>query len=183
MNNSNTDKELIDGCLNNDRISQRKLYEKYAPKMYIVCMRYAKTKEDAEDILVEGFLKVFSGLAKFQGGSSLQTWIQTVMVNTAISYFRKHQKHYKTGSIEDENIEISDGFDSDILSNLSGKEFMNLLQKMPDHLKCVFNLYAFEGYNYEKISLELGINVGTARSRMSKGKSWLQEKLKYVSTI
>lgn len=181
MKNSITDKELVEGCLNNDRISQRKLYEKYASKMFIVCMRYAKTKEDAEDMLVEGFLKVYSGLSKFNWGSSLQTWIHTVMVNTAISYFRKYQKHYNTSSLEEESFEVFEGFEPEVLSNLTGKEFMNLLQKMPDHLKCVFNLYAFEGYNYEKISQELGINIGTARSRMSKGKAWLQEKLKYVA--
>lgn len=183
MNNSNTDKELIEGCLQNDRESQRKLYEKYASKMFVVCMRYAKTKEDAEDMLVEGFLKVYSGLSKFKGGSTLETWIHAVIVNSAISYFRKHQKHYITSSIEEESIDVSESFDLDGLSYLTGKELMNILQKMPDHLKCVFNLFAFEGYSYEKISLELGINVGTARSRMSKGKSWLEERINSISKI
>lgn len=180
MSKTNTDKELIEGCLQNDRDSQRKLYEKYASKMLVVCMRYAKTKEDAEDMLVEGFLKVYTGLPKFKGVSSLETWIHTVMVNAAISYFRKHQKHYNTTSIEDESSEIRSDFEWDGLSQLTGKDLLNLLQKMPEHLKCVFNLFAFEGYDYERISQELEINIGTARSRMSKGKAWLQERINPV---
>jgi RNA polymerase sigma factor (sigma-70 family) len=174
---SKIDKEMLDGCLKNDRNSQRKLYEKYAPKMMVICMRYAKTKEDAEDILIDGFVKVFAGLEKFKLESSLETWIHSIMVNASISYFRKNNKHYQVGSIEDEKNDIPNTSDLDGLAHLSGKELINILQKMPEHLKCVFNLVAFEGYNYETIAEELGINVGTARSRMSKGKAWLQERI------
>lgn len=174
---SRTDKELLEGCLKQDRKSQRKLYEKYASKMLVVCMRYAKTKEDAEDIMIEGFVKVFSGLDKFKQESSLETWIHSIMVNASISYFRKNNKHYVVSSLDDENVEIPSSNDLDGLAHLTGKDLLKILQQMPEHLKCVFNLVAFEGYDYEKISEELGINVGTARSRMSKGKAWLQERI------
>lgn len=176
---SRIDKELLEGCLKNDRVSQRKLYEKYASKMLVVCMRYAKTKEDAEDVLIEGFVKVFSGLDKFKQESSLETWIHSIMVNTSISYFRKNNKHYQIGSIDENHIDIPNSNDLDGLDHLTGKDLLNILQQMPEHLKCVFNLVAFEGYDYESISQELGINIGTARSRMSKGKTWLQEKINH----
>lgn len=176
---SRIDKELLEGCLKNDRVSQRKLYEKYASKMLVVCMRYAKTKEDAEDVLIEGFVKVFSGLDKFKQESSLETWIHSIMVNASISYFRKNNKHYQIGSIEENYIEIPNSNDLDGLDHLTGKDLLNILQQMPEHLKCVFNLVAFEGYDYESVSRELGINIGTARSRMSKGKTWLQEKINH----
>jgi RNA polymerase sigma-70 factor (ECF subfamily) len=174
---SRTDKELLEGCLKQDRNSQRKLYEKYASKMLVVCMRYAKTKEDAEDIMIDGFVKVFSGLEKFKQESSLETWIHSIMVNASISYFRKNNKHYLVGSLDDENVVIPSSNDMDGLAHLTAKDLLKILQQMPEHLKCVFNLVAFEGYDYEKISQELGINVGTARSRMSKGKTWLQERI------
>jgi RNA polymerase sigma-70 factor (ECF subfamily) len=174
---SKTDKELLEGCLKQDRKSQRKLYEKYASKMLVVCLRYAKTKEDAEDIMIEGFVKVFSGLEKFKQESSLETWIHSIMVNASISHFRKNSKHYQVGSLDDENMEIPPSNDLDGLAHLTGKDLLMILQQMPEHLKCVFNLVAFEGYDYETISQELGINVGTARSRMSKGKAWLQERI------
>lgn len=176
---SRIDKELLEGCLKNDRVSQRKLYEKYASKMLVVCMRYAKTKEDAEDVLIEGFIKVFSGLDKFKQESSLETWIHSIMVNASISYFRKNNKHYQIGSIDENHTDIPNSNDLDGLDHLTGKDLLNILQQMPEHLKCVFNLVAFEGYDYESISQELGINIGTARSRMSKGKTWLQEKINH----
>ncbi|HPE40255.1 MAG TPA: RNA polymerase sigma factor [Bacteroidales bacterium] len=178
MSISKIDKELLEGCLKNDRLSQRKLYEKYASKMLLVCMRYAKTKEDAEDILIEGFVKVFSALEKFKMESSLETWIHSIMVNASISYFRKNNKHYMVDSIDEGNMDIPNEYDLDGLDHLTGKDLLNILQQMPEHLKCVFNLVAFEGYDYEKIAEELDINIGTARSRMSKGKSWLQERIK-----
>ena len=177
MSISRTDKELLEGCLKQDRKSQRKLYEKYASKMLVVCMRYAKTKEDAEDIMIDGFVKVFSGLDKFKQESSLETWIHSIMVNASISYFRKNSKHYQVGSLDDENMEIPTSNDLDGLDHLTGKDLLKILQQMPEHLKCVFNLVAFEGYDYDTISQELGINTGTARSRMSKGKAWLQERI------
>ncbi len=180
---SKIDKELVEGCLKNDRVSQRKLYEKFAPKMLVICMRYAKTKEDAEDILIEGFVKVFAGLEKFKQESSLDTWIHSIMVNASISYFRKNNKHYQVGSIEDEIHDIPSSSDLDGLAHLTGKDLMQTLQSMPEHLKCVFNLVAFDGYDYEKISTELGINIGTARSRMSKGKAWLQERINKIQKL
>ncbi|HOH22098.1 MAG TPA: RNA polymerase sigma factor [Bacteroidales bacterium] len=176
-----TDQELIEGCLNNDRVSQHELYHRYASKMFVVCLRYAKTHEDAEDILVEGFLKVFTNLVHFKGKSSLRTWIHTVMVNSAISYYRKHKKHIETRFLEDyPTTEVQSIYFSES-DKISEKELLALIQAIPEPYKTVFNLYAFEGYSYEQIAEMLDIHIGTARSRMSKGKAWLQDKLKYTN--
>ncbi|HHT53099.1 MAG TPA: sigma-70 family RNA polymerase sigma factor [Bacteroidales bacterium] len=176
-----TDQELIEGCLNDDRVSQHELYHRYASKMFVVCLRYAKTHEDAEDILIEGFLKVFTNLAYFKGKSSLGTWIHTVMVNSAISYYRKHKKHIETRFLEDyPTTEVQSIYFSES-DQISEKELLTLIQAIPEPFKTVFNLYAFEGYSYEQIAQMLDIHIGTARSRMSKGKAWLQNKLKSIN--
>ena len=172
-----TDEKIIQGCLQNDRRSQRLLYDQFSPTMLGLCMRYANCKDEAEDIMIEGFLRVFQKLDTYKGESSLEYWIRRIMVNSAISYYRKHGKHYKNNSIDDT-------FERDVLDvnatiddTISVKELMILIQEMPDYLRVILNLRSFEGYEYADIAKELDIEEVSCRSRFSKARKWLEERL------
>ncbi len=171
------DKNLMEGCLKNDRVSQKLLYETYAPIMLGVCMRYANCKDEAEDIMIEGFVKFFSHIDTYKNECSLFTWIKRIMVNTAISYCRTHSKHYYNQSIDeydtieipDQSIQMDDSF--------SEKEILEAIQKMPKSLSIVLNMRAFDGLDYSDIAKKLDITEIACRCRFSKAKKWLEEHL------
>ena len=173
----NDDKKLLEGCLQKDRNSQRLLYEKYAPTMLAICMRYANCKDEAEDIMIEGFINVYQKIESYRGDSSLEYWIKRIMTNGAISYFRKHSKHYNHTSFDEyPNFEIEDQ-NAKLESSYSQKELLRLIQEMPEYLRIVLNLRAFEAYTYKEISDELGVSEGTLRTRFSKAKKWLEDRM------
>ncbi len=177
MNTQEDDKILVEGCLKNQRDSQKKLYEKYAPMMLGICMRYVNCKDEAEDIMVEGFMKVFLSLDSYKEESSLYYWIKKVMVNNAISYYRKNAKHYQSVSIDEVNSnEVEDTF-NDMETNINQKELFGIIQEMPEFLRIVMNLRAFDGYSYSQIAEILDISEVTCRTRFCKAKQWLEERL------
>lgn len=168
--------DLIDGCLQNDRKSQQLLYDTFAPKMLAVCMRYANTQHEAEDIMVEGFMQVFTHLDKYLGQGSLEHWIRQIMVNKALSNFRTHNKRYGYDIIDTE-VEIADET-SNIETHLTAKEILKLLQEMPELQKMVFNLRVFEEYSFKEIGEELNLSENTARVYFMRAKNWINEKMK-----
>ena len=176
MRTMNEDHHLIKGCLANDRRSQRKLYDKYSSKMLGICMRYANKIEDAEDMMIEGFMKIFTGLNEFRNESSLVTWMHRIMINNAINYFQKNCKHYHTESISDESF-LDDIYDTsyDIPEKITQKMFLDIMQKMPEKYRIVLNLIALDGYSYETVSKQLAIPEATVRSRLSKAKQFLHK--------
>lgn len=177
MTTRQDDQKLIEGCLNNDRRSQKRLYDEYAPIMLGICMRYANSKDEAEDILIEGFTLVFMKLGSFKGECSLAFWIKRVMINTAISNYRKNAKHYTAISFDEfPETQIEDR-GSSIETALSQKELMRLIQEMPEILRIVLNLRAFEAYEYHEIAAQLEINEVTARTRFFKARKWLEERM------
>lgn len=175
MKDSYNHKDLIDGCLRNDRKCQQELYDIFAPKMLAVCMRYANTRHEAEDIMIEGFIQVFSHLDKFLGESSLEFWIRQIMVNKAISNFRSNNKRYGYDII-DETVEIADE-STRIESGLTGKEILQIMQQMPEMQKLVFNLRVFEEYSFKEIGEEINIPENTARVYFLRAKKWISEKI------
>lgn len=162
---------IIEGCKNGDRHSQQKLYKLYASKMYAICYRYASGKMEAEDILQEGFVKVFTNLYKYIPSGPFGAWIKTIMVNTAIEHYRKNKR-----SIIDirENLPDENPTNSDVIEQFSVKEILELVNKMPDGYKQIFNLYAIEGYKHFEIGEMLGISEGTSKSQYSRAKKFLQ---------
>lgn len=168
--------DLIDGCLRNDRKSQQLLYDTFAPKMLAVCMYYANTKHEAEDIMIEGFMQVFTHLDKYLGQGSLENWIRQIMVNKALSNFRTHNKRYGYDIIDTE-VEIADE-NSNIETHLTAKEILKLLQEMPELQKIVFNLRVFEEYSFKEIGENLNLSENTARVYFMRAKKWINEKMK-----
>lgn len=177
MKKFESDRELIEGCIKQDRKCQKALYEKFKLNMMGVCMRYTNSKEEAEDILVEGFMKVFSSLSNYRYECSLKTWIYTIMVNNAISHFRKNSK-MDCKYLDDLNIE-SEYATSDTINEIFGvKNIMKIVQMMPPGYRVVFNLFAIEGYSHKEIAKELNITESTSKSQFLRARKWLMKRIK-----
>ena len=164
--------DLIEGCIRGDRKMQRELYERFAPKMYGVCLRYASNAEEAEDILQEGFIKVFRKITSYRGEGSFEGWIRRIFVNTAIEYYRK--KTYLQPITEHEENTVEGKYLS-VLDNLAEKDIIKLVQQLSPGYRTVFNMYVVEGYTHKQIADLLGISEGTSKSQLSRAKQILQD--------
>lgn len=167
------EKELIDGCRKGIRASQKALYDRYSKKMMVVCLRYSKSTPEAEDILQEGFVKVFQGLEGFRQDSKLETWVTRIMVNTALNHHRK--KLYLYPMVDVEEIDIPQTEVS--LSGLHFSQLLEMIQDLPQGCQVVFNLFAMEGYSHKEIAEMLGISEGTSKSQYARARSLLQTRL------
>ncbi|MGZ8538907.1 MAG: RNA polymerase sigma factor [Flavisolibacter sp.] len=166
-----SESDLIEGCLRGERKMQHELYQRYAPKMYGVCLRYAGNAEEAEDILQEGFIKVFNKMSSYRGDGSFEGWIRRVFVNTAIEHFRK--KTYLQPITETEENTIEGKYLS-VLDHLAEKDIIQLVQQLSPGYRTVFNMYVVEGYTHRQIAEILEISEGTSKSQLSRAKIILQ---------
>lgn len=170
-----TEQLIIKGCLAGERAFQTKLYELFAPKMMGVCLRYARNREEAEEILQEGFLRVFTYIKTFKGNGSFEGWIRKIMVNAAL--FRYRNKSSLQPVIRLNNTEHDVVGETDISSGLDTKELLLLVQTLPPVYRIVFNLYVFEGFKHREIAEALGISEGTSKSNLSDARIFLQKAL------
>ncbi len=175
-----TEQDLIKGCLRENQQCQAEVFRLYAGKMLGVCLRYARHRMEAEDILQDAFIRVFDNIAQFQFKGSLESWIRQIVVNTAL-------KKYQQKSFRDEEIGIDEHYDlmlePSIYADLHEEELLNLIAALPDGYRLVFNLYAIEGYSHGEIADMLGIEVGTSRSQLLKARRMLQEKIVEMQKI
>jgi RNA polymerase sigma factor (sigma-70 family) len=168
---SKVEEELIKGCVKNERLAQKRLYERFYGKMMGVCMRYSSHKEQATEILNLGFFKVFKTIETFsKNGGNLEAWIYRIMVNTAIDYLRSEMRHVHSDIEKTVYVEDS----SDIISDMSAADILELVNKLTPAYRTVFNLYVIEGYNHGEIAELLGINEGTSKSNLAKARANLQ---------
>ncbi len=174
MNTNDTLSQLWAGCLQNDRKQQEALYKMLAPKMMAVCMRYANDKDEAQDILQEGFIKMFNNVHKYRGDGNLEGWIRRIMVHTAISRYRKLKPMVL---VEDMAESHESGTTSDNANNLEVNDLMKLIQQLPSIYRSVFNLYAIEGYSHQEIGTKLGITELLSRTTLYRARNILKEKL------
>ena len=172
--------ELIRGCLRGSAQCQRDLYERFAGKMYAVCLRYARSREDAADILQEGFLKVYSKLGQFQFQGSFEGWVRRVMVNTALRAYQKQRYDFEQSGYE-RLPELP--VEPDALAMLSEEEILNLVRKLPDGYRTVFNLVAIEGYSHAEAAKVLGIQESTSRSQLTKARRHLEAEVSKMERI
>lgn len=172
--------DIIEGCLKENRLAQKRLYEHFFGKMMGVCMRYASHREQATEMLNIGFYKVFKSIEKFtQQGVSIEAWIYRIMVNTCLDYLRSEIKH------RHDDIEIiqAETFSEDALSTMSFDEIIKLINKLPPAYRAVFNLYAVEGYNHKEVGEMLGISEGTSKSNFAKARAKLQKMIEEINIV
>jgi RNA polymerase sigma factor (sigma-70 family) len=167
------EQQLIEGCSKGERSFQKALYERYCRKMMVVCQRYSRSTAEAEDILQEGFIKVFNGIKNFRQESKLETWMTRIIVNTALNSQRK--KLYLFPMVDVEEIDIPE--DEVSLSEINFTQLLEIVQGLPQGCQIVFNLFAIEGYNHKEIAALLGISEGTSKSQYSRARSLLQDRL------
>jgi RNA polymerase sigma-70 factor (ECF subfamily) len=167
-----SEQEIIEGCKKGKASSQEKLYQLYSRRMMAVCVRYTKSRFEAEDIFHEAFVKVFKNLQNYNGGS-FEGWMRRIFVNTAINYYHKNRKYQE--QLDYSTIEESSPSEEDIVSDISGKELLLLIDQLPEGYKLVFNLYEVEGYTHREIGEMLGIAEGTSKSQLAKAKMHLKK--------
>jgi RNA polymerase sigma-70 factor (ECF subfamily) len=167
-----TEQAILAGCLQNDSTAQRELYNRYSPKMLSVCYRFAQSREDAEDMLQEGFIKIFTQIHTFQNKGSFEGWIRRIIVHTSINFLKKYKKF-------SENVELAyAGYlpvkEETIPSLMLAKQVVECIRLLPVGYRTVLNLYAIEGYNHKEIAEMLEIEESTSRSQYTRAKTMLE---------
>ena len=170
---------IIEGCKRGEPKFQELLYQKYAARMMAICTRYAKTRFEAEDVFHEAFVKVFQHIKTYQEGS-FEGWMKRIFVNSSINNFRKNQKHYNHEQHSEET-ETSNSSEDMILSDISTKELLAVIDQLPEGYRMVFNLYVLEGYTHKEIGEMLNIAEGTSKSQFAKAKVFLKKMLSNYS--
>lgn len=166
-----SDTDLIEGCIQGNRKMQQALYDRFASKMYGVCLRYAGNTDEAQDILQEGFIKIFKKIGSFRSEGSFEGWVRRIFVNTSIEHFRK--KNYLQPITEKEEDTVEGKYLS-VLDTLAEKDIISLVQQLSPGYRTVFNMYVIEGYTHKEIADMLGISEGTSKSQLSRAKLILQ---------
>ncbi|MES2650223.1 MAG: RNA polymerase sigma factor [Bacteroidota bacterium] len=166
--------DLMEGCKAGNRQMQELLYKQTASKMMAVCMRYAKDRMEAEDVLQMGYIKIFQKVKEYRGEGSFEGWIRRIMVNTAIESYRKNLRMLNVVPIEDAYEQPSQSFD---YSSLGMQDLMKVIQKLADGYRMVFNMYIIEGYSHKEIAETLGISEGASKSQLSRARAILQKEI------
>lgn len=172
--NGKTEKELIKACLSGDRSAQRDIFQLYSGKMMAVCLRFAKTRQEAEDVLQDGFVKIFTHMHEYTYAGSFEGWIRRIIINTAIK--NNVKKHNIFKELDPEHVK-EDLVPPEIFSALSEEELIKLITTLPDGYRMVFNLYVIEGFNHKEIADLLHIEEATSRSQLAKARRMLQDKV------
>ena len=170
------DLQLIQQCIDGDRASQKVLYDRLAPRMFPVCIRYIGDRTQAEDVLQDGFITLFTKLKDYKGEGSFEGWARRIFVTTALMSLRK-----KDALKMSEDLDFARGLKAETVSqtqNLGYKELMELVMSLPPGFRTVFNMYSIEGYSHKEIGEILGISETTSRTQLSRARIWLQNKIK-----
>lgn len=168
--------KIINDCQKGDRQAQKTLYELFAPKMFAICLRYNRNRMEAEDLLHEGFIKVFTKIEQFKGTGHIEAWIRRLMVNTILEEFR-NKKKLRLVEMEDLPTNIIDEEDENNDKTPDLDQIMQLITNLPEKYRMVFNLYVVEGFSHEDIAKEMGISVGTSKSNLSRARQWLKSRI------
>lgn len=170
-----SEQELILGCKKGKSKYQKLLYEKYASRMLAICSRYFQSKDEAQDALQDGFIKVFTKIDEFRFEGSFEGWVKRIMVTTSLNLHRQNLKHYFHTDIDQEGFQLPDySMDYDCLQL---EDMMNLIQSLPNGYKIVFNLFEIEGYSHAEIAEMLDISINTSKSQLLKARKFLQKRL------
>jgi RNA polymerase sigma-70 factor (ECF subfamily) len=176
-----SEKKLLAGCCKGKPDAQKALYDQYKVPLFRVCLRYAKDRPEAEDMLQDGFIKIFADIHQYKGDGALGGWLRRVMVNVALQHIRKHKKFENTVELD----HVSDiHYTAEVAtSNLQAETLTKMIQELPRGYQTVFNLYVIEGYSHQEIAELLEINVNTSKSQLSKAKATLRTMIQAMENI
>ncbi len=170
-----TEEAILQGCIKNNPSAQKALYQKYSAKMLVVCYRYAHNREDAEDMLQEGFIKIFYQIHTFENRGSLEGWIRRIIVHTCINHLKKNKRFNESVDlIHATSIQVRE---ENIPSIIQAKEIVECIRLLPLGYRTVLNLYAIEGYAHKEIAQMLDIEESTSRSQYTRAKAMLEDVL------
>jgi len=170
-NHNPSETDLIQGCIAGDRKMQEMLYNRFSSKMYAVCLRYAGNADDAQDILQDGFVKIYKNLTRFRSEGSFEGWVRRIFVNTAIEHLRR-KKYFKPIADKEENTIPYNA--TTVLDSLGEKDIMGLISQLSPGYRTVFNMYVVEGYTHKEVGDILGISEGTSKSQLARARMILQ---------
>jgi RNA polymerase sigma factor (sigma-70 family) len=178
-----TDDALIAGCLEGSERHFNELYDTYSPVLYAICLRYSKDSDEAQDILQDGFVKIFRELKSFDSAKgSLEVWLKRIFVNQSIDYYRRKMKMIKTVSADILGEDVPDD-DEEIDMDISQEQIMELIQELPPGFRTVFNLFAVEKMKHKEIAEILEISESTSRTQYIRAKKIMQEKIKHFLAV
>lgn len=169
-------KSIIEGCINNQRESQKRLYKLHYAYGMSITMRYAESRDEASQILNDAFMKVFTNIKNYDTNRSFKPWLRRIIINTAINYFHKRNKevvYLQQFNMKNKNLKV----DEKITSGISYNEIIEIVQQLTPAYRTVFNLYVIEGYKHRDIAEKMGISIGTSKSNLSKAKENLRSML------
>ena len=170
--------EILEGCKRGERLAQRQLYEQYKGKLFSLCLRYADNREDAEDMLQEGFVQIFKDLHQFKMLGSLEGWMRKVVLHVVLQYLRRQKRNVATRELGAwDGLSIAEEEEITPFSENTVQLALHFIQQMPAGFRTVLNLYVMEGYTHEQIAETLGISVGTSKSQLSRAKVYLKKML------
>tara|TARA_Y100001934_G_C12059521_1_gene634647 strand:- start:30 stop:581 length:552 start_codon:yes stop_codon:yes gene_type:complete len=172
------DKDLIEGCLKNDRLYQEALYRKFADTMYRVAWTYAKDDDEAADILQDGFINCFRNLHRYKFEGSFEGWIRRIIVNKALEYYRSKRRKEE---VTREYYERQEHSTDDLLSGIQARELIGMVNHLPDKAAMVLKLYAIEGYAHREIADLMGISEGTSKSQLNRARGLLRDRIEKLN--
>lgn len=173
--------QLIKACIKGRITAQQQLYNQYAGTMLGICYRYTKNLDDAEDVLQEGFIKVFGNLQQFKSKGDLGAWIRRIMVNTALTYLKKHTRY--RNQMDFEHMPLHPVIDEEATMHLQTAELIELIRQLPTGYQTIFNLVAIEGFNHLEVAAILGINENTSRSQYSRARALLIREIESLEQL
>ena len=159
-------------------MAQETLFDSFSPKFFALCLRYMNSTGDAQDVLQDGMVKIFTKLPEYSGKGSFEGWMRRIIVNTCLDQIRKNQKLKLDVSIDKEEYKLS--MNANILENLSANELMEEIKKMPPGYRVVFNMFAIEGYSHQEISEKLGVKESTSKSQYLRARAYLKERIENI---
>ena len=169
------EESLIAGCIKGNQIAQKTLFDSFSPKFFALCLRYMKSTDDAEDVLQEGMVKIFTKLPEYRGKGPFEGWMRRIVVNTCLDQIRKNQKLKFDVSIDQAEYKLS--MNAFILEKMSANELIEEIKKMPPGYRVVFNMFAIEGYSHQEIAEKLGVKESTSKSQYLRARAYLKERI------
>ena len=170
-----SEEDIIEGCFKRKHRAQKQLYKRYYNKMFGICLRYCTYRNEAEDIVLDGFFNIFSKIHLYQNKGPFEAWMRRIMINTAIDHYRKNLKFNGHTSLDDLGYE--ENIKTNLPDHLTSDKILETVQQLPEGYRMVFNLYAIEGYAHKEIAEMLGVSENTSKTQLLKARKYLQKKL------